>query len=44
MDIQLQLMELQPPFDFGAAFKTAKRNKADAVLIIATNAFYVESV
>ncbi|HKE41013.1 MAG TPA: ABC transporter substrate-binding protein [Casimicrobiaceae bacterium] len=42
MGIQLQLMELQPPFDFDAAFKTAKRNKADAVLIIATNAFYVE--
>jgi ABC-type uncharacterized transport system substrate-binding protein len=42
--IQLQLMELQPPFDFDAAFKTAKRNKADAVLIIATNAFYVERV
>ncbi len=42
MGIQLQLMELQPPYDFDAAFKTAKRNKADAVLIIATNAFYVE--
>jgi putative ABC transport system substrate-binding protein len=42
MRVELQLMELQPPFDFDAAFKTAKRNNADAALILATNAFYVE--
>lgn len=42
MGVELQLMELQPPYDFDAAFKTAKRNKADAVLIIATNATYLE--
>ncbi len=42
--IQLQLMELRPPYDFDAAFKLAKQNKADAVMIIATPAFYVERV
>src|SRR4030095_17004117 len=42
MKVELQLMELRPPFDFDEAYKTAKRNKADAVLIIATTAFYVE--
>ena len=40
--VQLQLMELQPPYDFDAAFKTAKRSNAEAVMIIATPAFYVE--
>src|SRR5438034_3966125 len=38
MGIQLQLMKLESPYDFDAAFKTAKRDKADAVLLIATNA------
>src|SRR6266700_1380 len=42
--IQLQLMELRPPYDFDSAFKAAKQNKADAVMIIATPAFYVERV
>jgi putative tryptophan/tyrosine transport system substrate-binding protein len=42
--IQLQLMELGPPYDFDAAFRIAKQNKADAIMIIATPAFYVERV
>jgi putative tryptophan/tyrosine transport system substrate-binding protein len=42
--IQLQLMELRPPYDFDSAFRTAKQNKADAVMVIATPAFYVERV
>jgi putative ABC transport system substrate-binding protein len=36
--IQLQLMELGPPYDFDAAFRIAKQNKADAIMIIATPA------
>jgi putative ABC transport system substrate-binding protein len=44
MGIQLQLMELRPPYDFDAAFRLAKQNKADAVMVIATPAFYVERV
>jgi putative ABC transport system substrate-binding protein len=42
MGINLQLIELRPPYDFDTAFRTAKRNKSDAVLIIATNATYLE--
>jgi putative tryptophan/tyrosine transport system substrate-binding protein len=42
--VALQLMELKPPYDFDAAFKAARDNKADAVMVIATNAFYVERV
>ena len=42
--VALQLMELQPPYDFDAAFEAARDNKADAVMVIATNAFYVERV
>jgi putative ABC transport system substrate-binding protein len=42
MGVELQLMELHPPYDLDAAFKTAKRNKADAVLIVATNTTYLE--
>lgn len=42
--VALQLMELEPPFDFDAAFQTARTNGAEAVMVMATNAFYVERV
>lgn len=41
LDIQLQPMELKQPYDFSAAFRTAKRHGAGAVLVVPSPELYV---
>ncbi len=38
--IELELVQLGPPYDFNAAFNTAKHKKAGAVLLVYSGAFY----
>ena len=42
LDVQLQLIELGDPQDLTPAFKTAKRKRADAVLLVWSPVFYVQ--
>jgi putative ABC transport system substrate-binding protein len=42
LGMQLQLIELGDPEDLAPAFKTAKRKKADAVLLVWSPVFYVQ--
>ncbi len=42
LGVQLQLMELGGPQDLEAAFKTAKRKKAGAMLLVWSPVFYVQ--
>jgi putative ABC transport system substrate-binding protein len=44
MGIHLQPTEFRAPYDFDAAFRAAKRQKVDAVMILTAPAFYVERV
>ena len=39
--VELQSIELQPPYDLDAAFKAAKRNKAGAIMVLASTELYV---
>jgi ABC-type uncharacterized transport system substrate-binding protein len=42
LGLQLQLIELGHPQDLAPAFRTAKRRKADAVLLVWSPVFYVQ--
>jgi putative ABC transport system substrate-binding protein len=42
MRVELTMMQLSPPYDFDAAFRSARQQGVDAVLLISTPAFYVE--
>ena len=44
LGIQLQLVEVKPPYDFGAAFQTAKRHKAGAVMLLSSPQVYIRRV
>ena len=41
LDVQLQLVEVRPPYDYNAAYKDARRKKADAVMVLSSPHFYV---
>ena len=41
LGVQLQLIEVRPPYDYDAAFKDAKKKKADAMMILSSPHFYV---
>ena len=41
LGVQLQLVEVRPPYDYDAAFKEATRKKADAVMVLGSPHFYV---
>jgi putative tryptophan/tyrosine transport system substrate-binding protein len=42
LHIELEPIHIGPPYDFTAAFKTAKQRKAGAVLLVYSLAFYAE--
>ena len=44
LGIQLQLVQLQVPYDFETAFKTAKQKRADAVTLLFSPVFYTQRV
>lgn len=41
LGIQLQLVEVKAPYDFDAAFRSAKRNKAGAVMMLSSPQVYI---
>ncbi len=43
LGIQLQLLEMRAPYDFDAAFRTAKKQKAGAVVVLDSTELYVRS-
>jgi ABC-type uncharacterized transport system substrate-binding protein len=42
LGIKLDLIELKAPYDFQAAYRTAKQNKAGAVILMFSSVFYAE--
>ena len=40
--VQLRPIEMRAPYDFGAAFKTARREKVGAMMVMFSPVFYVE--
>jgi putative ABC transport system substrate-binding protein len=44
LGIQLQLVEVKAPYDFDAAFRTAKRQKAGAVMLLSSPQVYIRRV
>jgi ABC-type uncharacterized transport system substrate-binding protein len=41
LDVRLELVEVRPPYDYNAAYKEAKKKKADAVMVLSSPHFYV---
>lgn len=41
LGIQLQLVEVKAPYDFDAAFRTAKRQKAGAIMLLSSPQVYI---
>ena len=41
LGLHLILIKLHPPYDFASAFRTAKRKKAEAVVLLFSSEFYV---
>jgi putative ABC transport system substrate-binding protein len=41
LHIQLQLVEMKPPYDFDVAFATARRQKAGAVMLLSSPEVYI---
>ena len=41
LGVQLQLIEVRPPYDYNAVFKDATKKKADAVMTLSSPHFYV---
>jgi ABC-type uncharacterized transport system substrate-binding protein len=42
LHIEIELVELRPPYDFKGAFKAAKDKRAGAVLLVYSGAFYAQ--
>jgi len=41
LGVQLQLVEVRPPYDYDAVFKDATKKKTDAIIVLSSSHFYV---